>query len=265
MKGVNLNKLIRCTKCDEVILKTPFDQWPEYVPCANGSFESFETSERDDFQDFLRNHRGHRLEDLKILEDSFVSEKDYSEPVKTSYFRATNGKENFVVKKFRDRIDEPLKYQLIYGDYSLSLVDVKIQSKEIIRQLNAEFETNSLRQNKIEAFLELFQSIAKTIDIRKMERIAEESPNASEIFYRMDDISLAYLLRNCRNIFKGQEYANIADFIDRHKDDGVLLLKATYKIQITEMAKPRRVQKTRPQEAAPAYIPMKTRSVAEKG
>jgi hypothetical protein len=48
-------------------------------------------------------HHGHRLENLKIIEDSFVSEKAYSEPIKTSFFKATNGKEKFVVKKFRER------------------------------------------------------------------------------------------------------------------------------------------------------------------
>jgi hypothetical protein len=258
MRGAKMNKLIRCINCDEIFLKTPFDQWPEYEPCSNGSYESFRTLERDDFQDFLKNHHGHRLEDLKILEDSFISEKDYTEPVKTSYFRATNGRENFIVKKFREKIDEPLKYQLIYGDYSLRFVDIKIQLKEIISQLNAEFRTNPFHQNKMEAFLKLFQHIAKTIDIKKLERIPEESSNPSEIFYKMDDISLAYLLKNCRNIFKGQEYVNIEEFIHRHKDDGVLLLKATYKIQITEMAKSRK-------EAASVAIPLKMRKVAEKG
>ena len=73
-----MNELIRCINCDEIFLKTPFDQWPEYESYPNGSFESFRTIERDDFQDFLKNHHGHRLEDLKILEDSFVSEKDYA-------------------------------------------------------------------------------------------------------------------------------------------------------------------------------------------
>ena len=47
-----------------------------------------------------------------------------------------------------------------------------------------------------------------------------------------------YLLRNCRNIFNGQEYSAVEEFIHRHKDDGVLLLKGTYKIQLTEIAKP---------------------------
>ena len=50
----------------------------------------------------------------------------------------------------------------------------------------------------------------------------------------MDDLSLMYLLRNCRNLFKGKEYDDIEKFIYRHKDDGVLLLKAIYTIEITE-------------------------------
>jgi len=252
-----MNELIRCINCDEIFLKTPFDQWPEYEPRPRGSFESFRTLERDDFQDFLEKHHGHQLEDLKILEDSFVSDKDYAEPMKTSYFKATNGKEYFVVKKNREKIDEPLKYQLIHGDYSLRCIGIEIQGKDIIKQLNAEFIKNPLDQDKIDAFLRLFQYIAKTMDIKKLERIPEESSNPLEIYYKMDDISLIYLLRNCRNIFKGQEYLDIEEFIHRHKDDGVLLLKAIYKIQITEMAKLKK-------EAASAPPPLRMRKFAER-
>ena len=235
-----MNELIRCISCDEIFLRTPFDQWPEYESYPNGSLQSFRTIERDDFQNFLESHHGHRLEDLKILEDSSVNEKNYAEPVKISYFKATNGKESFVVKKFREKIDEPLKYQIIHGDYSLRCTNIEIQSKEIVKQWKAEFKTSPLPQYQMEAFLQLFQYIAKTIDIQKLERIPEESPNSLEIYYKIDDISLVYLLRNCRNIFKGQEYLNIEDFIHRHKDDGVLLLKATYEIQISEMAQSRK-------------------------
>jgi len=253
-----MNQLVRCINCDEIFLKTPFDQWPEYEADSNRSPESFRTMERDDFQDFLKNHRGHRLEELEILEDTFVSEKDYFEPVKTAYFKATNGKENFVVKKFRERIDEPLRYELIHGDYSLRCIGIEIRPEEIAKQLQAEFKTTLLPRYRIDAFLKLFQHIAKTTDIRKLERIPEESPNPLEIYYKMDDISLVYLLRNCRNIFKGQEYSAIEDFIHRHKEDGVLLLKATYKIKITEMAKSKK-------EAIAARAPFKVKKVVEKG
>jgi hypothetical protein len=218
-------------------MKTPFDQYPEYELSPEGSFENFRMIEKDDFQDFLILHHGHQLENLKIIEDSFVSEKAYSEPVKTSFFKATNGRDRFVVKKFREKIDEPLKYQLISGDYSLQCNTIEIQEKEISKQLIRELKP-TLSQTQIAAFLKLYRHVAEGIDLRELERVSEESSHPLEIYYKIDDFHLMYLLRNCRNIFKGPQYSAMEEFIYRHKDDGVLLLKAIYKIQLTEIAKP---------------------------
>jgi hypothetical protein len=232
-----MNQLIRCKNCDEIFMKTPFDQYPEYRFDAGRSLENFRSIETDDYQDFLTHHQGHQLEDLKIIEDSFVSEKAYSEPVKASFFKATNGKEKFVIKKFREKIDDPLKYLLIPGDYSLKCTTIEIQSEEVSKQLKRELNP-PLSQNKIDAFLKLYHVIVEDVDIKDLERIPQESPYPLEIYYKLDDVRLMYLLRNCRNIFKGQEYSVMEEFIHRHKDDGVLLLKATYKIRLTEMVKP---------------------------
>ena len=218
-------------------MKTPFDQYPEYEFGSDRSLDNFRSVERDDFQEFLIHHHGHRLENLKIIEDSFVSEKAYSEPIKASFFKATNGKEKFVVKKFRERIDEPLKYLLIPGDYSLKCITVEAQSEEIAKQLKRELKP-PLSQGKIDAFLKLYRAVVEDIDIEDLERIPEESDRPLEVYYRMDDVYLMYLLRNCHNILKGQEYSVMEEFIHRHKDDGVLLLKAIYQIQFTEIAKP---------------------------
>jgi len=251
-----MNQLIRCIHCNEIFFKTPFDQWPEYEFYSYPFPENFQSAEKDDFQDFLKNHRGHRFEELKILEDSFVSEKSYLEPVKISYFKATNGKENFVVKKFREKISEPLKYQLIAGDYFLKCSGIDIQSKEITKQLEREFMASPLSRSKINNFLKLYRQIADSMEIENLERVLEESSHPLEVYYKMDELSLAYLLRNCRRIFKGKEYLNIEEFIHRHKDDGVLLLKATFQVQIVEVAKSKK-------EAA-APIPFEARKVIEK-
>ncbi len=234
-----MNQLIRCKNCDEIFMKTPFDQYPEYELDSGRPLDNFRINQRDDFQDFLIHHHGHRLENLKIIEDSLASEKAYSEPIKTSFFKATNGKDKFVIKKFRERIDEPLKYQLFLGDYSLKCAALEIQSEEISKQLKRELKPPP-SQNKIDAFLKLYRHISESIDIKDLERIPEESYHPLEVYYKIDDIRLMYLLRNCHNIFKGKEYSAMEDFIHRHKDDGVLLLKATYKIQLTKIAKPGR-------------------------
>jgi hypothetical protein len=252
-----MNKLIRCINCQALFFKTSFDQGEEYELSSSTALNTFHVTYRDDFQEFLKNHRGHQLEDLRILEDSFISEKPYFEPIKVSYFRATNGRENFVIKKFREKIDEPLKYQLITGDYSLKCVNIEIQSEEITKQLATEFKTAPLSQVQINAFLKLFQRIAETVDINNLERISEESSHPLEIYYKMDDLSLIYMLRNCRRIFKGQQYSDIEAFIHRHKEDGVLLLKGTYRIEVTEKTQAAR-------KAVAAQIRMKTKKIAEK-
>lgn len=251
-----MNQLIRCKNCDAIFMKTPFDQYPEYKCDPERSLENFRSIKIDDYQDFLTHHRGHQLEDLKIIDDSFVSEKSYSEPVKTSFFKATNGKEEYVIKKFREKIDEPLKYLLIPGDYSLKCTTIEIQSEEVCKQLKRELSP-PLSQNKIDAFLKLYRAIAEDVDIRDLERIPEESHCPLEIYYKLDDVHLMYLLRNCRNIFKKQEYSAMEEFIHRHKDDGVLLLKATYKIRLTEIAKPRK-------KAIPASVALKKDKIAAK-
>jgi hypothetical protein len=238
-------------------MKTPFDQCPEYEYDLTHQSEPVQTIERDDFQDFLISHRGHRLEYLEITEDSFISEKLYSEPVKISYLRATNKKEKFVIKKFREKIGESIKYQLIAGDYLLECIGVEVQSEEITMQLKMEFMTHPFSQTQISAFLKLYGHIVGTIDIKNLERIPEESSCPLEIYYKMDDISLFYLLRNCRNIFKGKEYPDIEDFVYRHRDDGVLLLKAKYRIQISEKPKSKK-------EATSLFIPTEAKKVIEK-
>ena len=73
----------------------------------------------------------------------------------------------------------------------------------------------------------------------------------------MDDRSLFYLLRNCRNIFMGVEYSAIEDFIYDHKDDEVLLLKARYRIQMIEEPEAK-------EEAAPTVIPAEVRKVIKR-
>ena len=252
-----MNQLIRCINCNEIFLKTPFDPWPEYEFHPGLSSDSFRSIAKDDFQDFLKDHRGHRLEDLKIIEDSFVSEKPYLEPVKISYFKATNGKDRFVIKKFRESVDEPLRYQLILGDYSLKCTHVEIQSEGITKQLETEFKASPLPRVKISAFLKLYQHIAETIDINNLERIPEDSASPLEVYYKPDDVSLVYLLRNCRNIFNGQEYSDIEEFINHHKENSVLLLKATYKIQIKEKVKSEK-------EVVPAAILLEKKKFLEK-
>ena len=234
-------------------MRSPFDEPPEYRLDANLSPVHFQSVERDDFKDFLSRHRGHLLENLDVVEDSYVSEKAYAEPVKTSFFKATNGKEKFVIKKFRERIDEPLKYELVSGDFHLQCVSVETQAEDIVKQLAREMNP-SLSQDKIDAFLKLMGALIEGVKIQELVRVPQESHHPLKVYYKIGDVDVMYLLRNCHLIFRGQEYSAIEEFIHRHKDDGVLLLKATFKIQITREANARK-------KAAPPPLPIENEKI----
>jgi hypothetical protein len=245
-----MSQLIRCVQCDAVFLKTPYDQTPEYLGDRADGAGRVRTIERDDYGNFLRSHRGHRLENLTIVEDSWAGEREYGEPVHVSYFKATNGKEKFVIRRHRQGITDPLKYELIHGDYSLACVRVEVQSREIAQELGRMFRGRPSAAQKIDSFIELLQHVSGQIDIAALERVPEESGHPLEVYHRIDDVSLFYLLRNCRSLFDREGFPEIEAFIHRHRDDGVLLLKATYQIQIQEGIRP-------PEETSPAFLGLK--------
>jgi hypothetical protein len=232
-----MGQVIRCITCNEVFVKTPHDQCPEYEKQSNRTPSTLQTVDRDDRQDFLRAHRGHQMEELDLVEDTFVSEKDYLEPVNVSYWKATNGRERFVIKRSREKIDEPLKDQLIAGDYVLSCVSVGIHPKAVAKQLAVAFKDRPLSEDKVVAFIRLLRRVAERVDIHQLERVDEESSTPLEIYYKIDEASLKGLFQACRRIFHADEYPRVEAFVREEKDGGVLLLKATYKIQIVERVK----------------------------
>ena len=253
-----MDQFLRCIDCGEGFMKSPFDQCPEHKYNPNHPSEPVQVIEKDDFKEFLTTHQGHQLENLEVIENSFASGKNYLEPVKTSYLKATNSKkEKFVIKRVREKIGEKVRYQVIPGDYFLECTEVEVQAEEITKQLKMEFRAHPFSEIKILEFLKLYKRIVCGIDTKNLERIPEESSHPLEEFYKMDDMCLFYLLRNCRNIFKGVEYSAIEDFIYRHKDDGVLLLKARYRIQMIEKPKTK-------EEVAPTVIPAEVKKVIRK-
>ncbi len=191
------------------------------------------TIERDDFQEFLGSHRDHRLEELKICEDSFVCERPYTEPVKESYFKATNGQEEFVIKKFRESIDEPMRYQLIHGDFSLHCSHIDIPSRQIKKQLEREFRHPPITDHEVRAFLKVCQYVAKKADVEKLRMVAEEPEHPLTRYYELDEAGLRSLLKRCHALFEEKVCLDIDRFIYHHIDDGVLALKATFEISFS--------------------------------
>ena len=175
--------LIRCIECSELGLLSPVDQSPEY----DNDQGEWSVTERDDKAAFLERHQGHRLEELQIIEDSAISHEDYGEPVGASYFEATNGQERFVVKRFRKSVSDPQGYELIPGKLHRTLVELHVDERAILKELEEAFSPRRLSLDKIRVYVKQLEETVSALDPGELEAVPFEGHNPSVRYFYLDE------------------------------------------------------------------------------
>jgi len=191
---------------------------------------------RDDQKDFKDRHQKHHLEELRVIEGSFVSEGLYLEPVKASYFEVTNGYEKFVVKKWRKDIYAPLTYELIPGHLILTKVRFSAQADDIRKQLKREIKLANHADEKVEKFIKVVQSVISQMDEKDLRRenLCETGdPACSHVTLSADKVGK--IIEGCRQIFAPAEFERIEGFIRENNEyNGVMtaLAKRFFAIRV---------------------------------
>ncbi|MDY6863129.1 MAG: hypothetical protein SV062_09085 [Thermodesulfobacteriota bacterium] len=222
-------KLLRCIKCNEITSITEYDSCTEFE--YDEEKEDFFERQRDDKQSFYSRHNGHKIEELTIKNDSYISEDTYWEPVKISYFEATNGKENFVVKRWRKDIEEPVNYELIRGSLEIKNSKIEMQTEDLRRQMKA--EVPSLKEKKINQFIQIVEKVVSRIDHVKTTKVAMESSHPSIFYSCLDDDSLNNIFHLCNKIFNEKELKRIKEFIHQNNNyNDVITLRVRRNFQV---------------------------------
>lgn len=225
------DKWIRCIECNEVAHVTDYDCSPEY----QWDEVRGEVIEKpvDDMRDFMIQHGHHTIEELSKVSDSFVSEGSYIEPLKVSYVEATNGKERFVIKKWRDDINDPLRYELIPGCMKTTF-SLEVQSHEIRKRLHDETNHPSMTEAKIERFVQMIETVVSGFCAGDRIDITAETDAPLVSHCKMDADLTREILRLSEKIFSTEELKEIERFVYRtNRDDEpmTLLLKRAFIIE----------------------------------
>ncbi|MBW2652923.1 MAG: hypothetical protein JRC57_07585 [Deltaproteobacteria bacterium] len=225
------DKWIRCIECNEVTHVTDYDCSPQYQ--FDEKLEEVIEKPMDDMRNFMVQHRHHKIEELSRIKDSFISEGAYVEPLKVSYFEATNGKERFVIKKWRDDINDPLQYELISG-YIKTTISLEVQLDEIRKQLRDEIKHPSITETKIERFIQIIEKVASQFSAGDKIEITAETDTPLISYCKMDTDFTREILRLSGGIFSAEELKEIEQFIYRNNNDNepmTLLLKRAFTIE----------------------------------
>ena len=203
--------LIRCSECNAIMNMTEGDFSPQYA--WNGG--EIKEIAMDDREAFLQKHKGHKTEQLTPL-TSPISDKPYSEPLKTSYFEATNGTERFLIKRWRNKIDDPFAYEIIEGRIELTNGALRIQATAIQKQMHAENDS-LIPEEKVNYFIHSLRKEVEQLDPEALAVSAEgKTPLVS--YHQLGNTCVDRILTRCREKFTPSELNRLRDFINQHNE-----------------------------------------------
>jgi hypothetical protein len=222
-----MNTLFRCVDCNVVYEVSPFDQCPEYHYSETAG--EYIAQERNDEHDTAQRHRRHCIEELAVLESPMYSEGPYFDPHRVLYFEATNGKETFLIKRWKKTVMDPFRYDIVPGRLEVKKT-VDIQKVSIEKQMRHELNNPALADTKVSKFIEIVQETARHCDPEKASCNLHESSDAQIDYLPLDEEQISGILSRSRFIFNPDELQKIEHFIRNNcTDDGVmsLVLKKT--------------------------------------
>jgi hypothetical protein len=208
-------------------VSTPFDQIPEYVrdevivDIQKEHPLEYREVGKNDYGAFSYKHSGHMLENLTIIENSFYSEGPYFDPHRILYFETTNGKETFLIKRWRTSVLEPVRYEVVPAKLEVTTT-VEIQRQDLKKQLVHEMREPST-QEKVERFIEIVQEEAQQIDPVHCAAEAIEVTEANISFVPLVEEQIARILKKSSSIFTPEELSRLERFIRQNAEyNGVM-------------------------------------------
>jgi hypothetical protein len=187
----------------------------------------------DDEADFMGGHKHHTMEELFVVKDSFISEGRYGEPLKISYFEATNGTERFVIKGWREDINHAMEYEVIPGYIEMTFKR-EVQADEIRRQLSDEIKDPPLAETTIERFIQIVEKVVAQFPVSDRIEITAETDTPLISHCRIGVNALRAIMTACKEIFDVLELEKVEQFVYQNNDYNepmTLLLKRAFTIK----------------------------------
>ncbi len=170
-----VEKLLRCVQCNQVIpLYGDLIDIGENIPLPGVTWAEDDLQLQEEF--FLK-HRGHSLEELTVDFETYMSDKPALELIKVSYFEATNGREKFLIKRIRERLDQPAHYEIMPGKLKIATVAQAILEEKFRKELTSLNALEKLTEEDIasliKALREELNNIVPEELFRELEKVAE--------------------------------------------------------------------------------------------
>lgn len=171
----------------------------------------------EDLHAFRSEHRGHELEVVRRLPGASTYDRPAWDPMATEWFQVSCGQGTFLVRSWRDSVDEPRRRALQPGPLPAEQSSVEIDLAQLRRALDRHFFPHALRARKLDQFLVLVRELIQDIDPSSLEITFDDVEHANASFAPFPDELCDLLLVQCRSVFDESELQRVAEFIDSNR------------------------------------------------
>jgi len=210
-------KFIWCRNCDAIHHVSCFDKAPLYV------FSQGEVQERcaNDWRQFTTEHTGHRLEPLRTIGPKYFPNGALADPMSIGYVEVTNGSERLLLRQCRNRIDEPLRFDLIAGRLMDQGVSLTVQEREIKMEMTHHFNWPGGRppnDETINLFINFFRDVVADLDPAHVEVAGYCYTDDNVAYGLLDTTAIDKLIAKCAASLNSEDFQGLCAFIRSHLD-----------------------------------------------
>lgn len=218
------NILLRCTTCNELFYPTRYDKYPSYS--FNESDKSFRENENNDLYVFNVEHKDHNISELRIVENSFCSNYAYWKVIREDYLRAEDDLKTYTIRRWRNTIDEPLKYEIINYDIVYGKTKLEMQYIDIKRQMIADLKIYKFDTSVAETIISLYENFVSQITLDDIIECGFSINDPMVSYAKLNDESKTNFLKYCEDTLSFQQIKMLEQFIDNNSEyDDVMNIK----------------------------------------
>ena len=225
-----IERFIRCRLCNQIFPIHPF--FGDFGDSAR--LPGVEWSDEDVAfrREFACAHADHPREELRVNPDTVFSERPGYEPVRTSYFEATNGREKFLIKRTKAGLMNPARYEIFPGRMEITNRAIETQEADLRREISAAGNASRLPAETVEAFIAALREEAAAISPFRLFEAVEETleGDSSRILYAsLTPGRWSKILDKLAGNLQASEIHWIRDFIQNHRHPGDVLSLLVYR------------------------------------
>jgi hypothetical protein len=233
------HKFLHCCKCDAVHHVSSFDKAPAYTSAELQA----QPVPADDWRAFMDQHAGHRLEPLEALDDAHFPAGSPGDPMATAYITVSNGQREFLLRRSRDSIAAPVKFEPIEGCLTEDWApNAEIETAALRKELRLRFrgdDGGSLSATQIELFIALFRAAVCRLQPRQLSAAENSWDNDNIAHAALPARAKDLLLEQCGIYFSAAEAYALRAFIEAQRaGSGVMTLLLRRRIIVAHRSKP---------------------------